>query len=247
MFLAGQIVLISAIVPLAAAAWTNRSTSLNFTIGWAVVAWAGWLAAAFAGTGAATYAALAATGCAGVSVFGARRPGAAAWNFVVLGLLIVLLLPLAEAAAVDAPFQLGMFRTAFLAVLIGTTVTNYLPTRLGPAAVLVGLGAGWQLARMAGNPPPADVAVVSVGLAPWVGFWEWAAGRRRSAAEAPSDRLWRAFRDRYGLVWGLRLRDQFDRAAANAGLPCELRWTGLRGDAGAAAQELLESLMRRFG
>jgi len=35
-------------------------------------------------------------GCAGVAVLGARRPGMTAWNFVVAGLLAVLLLPVAR-------------------------------------------------------------------------------------------------------------------------------------------------------
>ena len=42
------------------------------------------------------YTALSLTGCAGVAVLGARRPGVGPWNFVLLGLLAVMLLPLAE-------------------------------------------------------------------------------------------------------------------------------------------------------
>src|SRR5260370_1235188 len=60
------------------------------------------------------------------------------------------------------------------------------------------------------------VAGCLLGLTPWLG---WAALCRRGPAEAEFDRTWLAFRDRYGMVWGQRTREQFNRAAANAGWP----------------------------
>ncbi|HEY1377594.1 MAG TPA: hypothetical protein VGF55_12415 [Gemmataceae bacterium] len=243
MSLAGRIVVFAAIVPLAAAVRANRSTSLIHATVWAVVAWAGWLAAATSEAAAASHVALVLTGCAGVAVLGARRPGAAAWNFVVLGLLVVLLLPLLEAAALNTPLHPGTFRTVFLAVLLGTTVMNYLPTRLAAAAVLLGVGCGWQLADVLGGRAGNEVAAGCVGLATWFGWLGWRATPNRESA---GDRRWRDFRDRYGFVWGQRVRDQFNRAAVNAGLACELRWTGFHPQCGAAAQELLEALTKRF-
>src|SRR5690349_1713002 len=86
-------------------AWqANRATSLAHAMYWMVAAWVAWggmmlchaLNVAMPGRDVPRYLALALTGCAGVAVLGARRPGMAAWNFVVLGLLAVLLLPLAE-------------------------------------------------------------------------------------------------------------------------------------------------------
>jgi hypothetical protein len=40
--------------------------------------------------------------------------------------------------------------------------------------------------------------------------------------------MWLDFRDRWGLVWGQRVREQFNHAAENAGWPIQLRWLGLR-------------------
>src|SRR5688572_7693858 len=83
-------------------AWrANRATSLAPAVGWAALAWLGWGGALAFGrwqTGFVEerYVALCLTGAAGVAVLGARRPYAGAWNFVVLGLIGVLLLPLAE-------------------------------------------------------------------------------------------------------------------------------------------------------
>src|SRR5262245_38974621 len=83
-------------------AWlANRRTTLRQAVLWAAAAWAAWglvflgpaLMADF-DPALGRHAALALTGCAGVAVLGARRPGVTAWNFVVCGLLVVLMLPL---------------------------------------------------------------------------------------------------------------------------------------------------------
>jgi hypothetical protein len=63
--------------------------------------------------------------------------------------------------------------------------------------------------------------------------------------------MWRTFRDRFGFVWAQRLRDQFNRAAANAGWPVHLGWSGLRGDMGPVGDAekplaVLRSALRRF-
>ena len=164
------------------------------------------------------------TGCAGVAVLGARRPGAAAWNCVAGGLLAVLLVPLAESRVLDTSVQLGTTRTVFLASLLGVTVINYLPTRLGAGAVLLGLGCALQLTCLVRGLPIDEKVIWCVGLAPWAG---WLGLRRVSTADSP-DRIWRRFRDRYGLIWSLRVQEQFNVAAMNAGRNLVLGWTGTR-------------------
>lgn len=240
-------------------AWRDRrGTSLRYALGWTVLAWAGWAAVMLLAVLSpsplelqpARLLALALTGCAGVAVLGARWPGAAAWNFVVLGLLAVLLLPLAEGllAGTTAPDPIW---AVFLAGTLAMAVLNYLPTRLAPAALLGGLGSGWELADVVGwHRSDAGVASGWLCLAgvPWLALvcWRW---RRREGSDF--DRVWRDFRDRYGLVWGQRLREQFNAAAANAGWPITLTWHGLRGaepgPVHEAAQETLGSMLRRFG
>src|SRR5260221_8135366 len=73
--------------------WSYRPTALCHALAWATLAWLAWLWSATEGVADATYnsaeaayISLALTGCAGVAVLGARRPGAAAWNAVVAGL-----------------------------------------------------------------------------------------------------------------------------------------------------------------
>src|SRR5437016_1984464 len=102
-------------------AWRSaKGTSLFHAAHWAIAAWMAWgvtLTRLVEGhPNPATFLALALTGAAGVAVLGARRPIVGAWNFVVLGLLAVMLLPLAEMAFVGTRSLDGL-RISFL---IGT-------------------------------------------------------------------------------------------------------------------------------
>jgi hypothetical protein len=258
------VVLVTGAYPLGQAWRANRRTTLQWTLAWALAAWAAWAGALLAdwsgpaaGTPALRYLALCLTACAVIGVLGARRPGVGPWNFVLLGLLAVLLLPLAEGLGSE---HLTWPRVLFLAGALAVGVLNYLPTRLGPVALLFGAGCGLELAGVlpAEDVPEAVRRVLPVGgpllaVAPWAAYAQlrW---RPRPAAEF--DRLWLAFRDRFGVVWAQRLTEQFNRAAANAGWPVCLRWPGLRLTPGTAlpppaVQEeivaALRALLKRFG
>src|SRR5438105_15538460 len=97
-----SLVFFSGLYPLGRAWVANRHSSLAHALAWAGAAWVAWgmalVLAADPGPGlwVARYLALCLPGCAGVAVLGARQPGVRAWNFVVLGLLAGLVLPLAE-------------------------------------------------------------------------------------------------------------------------------------------------------
>jgi hypothetical protein len=255
------VLVLTGMIPLATAWRANRGSSLRHALAWGGAAWAGW-AVALATTAlqaegespAACYLALCLTGCAAVAVLGARRPGVGPWHFVVLGLLVVLLLPLAEGALPGKGFQLGTVRAVFLAGALAVGVVNYLPTRLGGAAALVGLACAVALGVVMG---PTDglrclpLAGLLLAAAPW-GAW---AMSRPTRDLAGVDGIWLGFRDRFGLAWGLRVREQFNRAAANAGWPVELGWGGLHATGGAppdpatraAMTAALRGLTQRFG
>jgi len=270
-------------------AWqANRRTSLGHAVCWTVAAWAAWAAWGMvvyrAGTSPGPgldlfrYLALCLTGCAGVAVLGARRPGLVAWDFVVLGLLGVLLLPVAEDLLATRE-SLGIVRTLFLAATLAVGILNYLPTRLAPAALALALGAADEFMLLEKITSPAsnawhqNLACLALGLTPWLGLLAWraapgslsafhrpwhgqlAARGTRPGSPSAFDRPWHAFRDRFGLVWGQRVREQFNHAAANAGWPVHLSWRGLRrlpgtpppsADAEAAMAATLRALLRRF-
>ncbi len=228
------VLLLTAAYPLGLAWVRNRRSSLSHALTWAAAAWTCWVAAwaTEVATGEAVtlrYLALGLTGCAGVAVLGARRPGVAAWNFVVLGLLAVFLLPVA--LGLGRP-RLEWAHVTFLAVALAVGVLNYLPTRLVLAALFLGLGCGGELWGLAVGGPPAGPSALALGvsrlalaLAPWVALVQV---RQRVLPPDAFDRLWLGFRDRFGFVWAQRLREQFNAAAANAGWPVVLRWRGLR-------------------
>jgi hypothetical protein len=243
----------------------NRRTSLAHAVYWMLACWLAWgavsLGRAWTGPtyshGLARNVALCLTGCAGVAVLGARRPGVAAWNFVVLGLLGIVLLPVAEGLVVARePF--GFFRELFLAATIGVGIANYLPTRLALGAFALAVGCACQFVLLSDGTQQwhaldVDVATqAAIALAPLLGFLGWCT---RSRASSPFDEMWLDFRDRFGVLWASRVRDQFNRAAVNAALPVQLRWRGLQITTGAAQAEpeiqraavaILRGLLMRF-
>jgi hypothetical protein len=175
-----------------------------------------------------------------------------AWNFVVAGLLAVLLLPLAEGLG---DLRLNLFETTFLTATLALGLLNHLPTRL--AAVVLPAGAACAIeACLVFKINGMDLiwldlwALALLAVAPWLGL---ATARRGATISDDFNREWLAFRDRFGVVWGLRLRDQFNRAAVNAGWGVVLDWKGLRSpekDSAARRPEALTGLravLKRFG
>lgn len=256
------LLLLSAAYPLGRAWRANRGSTLRLPLGWGLAAWAGWgLALAVDAFGPAPgwpalrYLALCLTACAGVAVLGARRPGALAWNFVVAGLLAVLLLPVAQ--GLDQ-LRHRLPQALFLAAALLVGVVNYLPTCLAPAALLLAAGCTGELLQHAAPEPLTGSAelltltrLLPIAAAPWAALATW----RTSPAPGEFDRIWLRFRNGFGLVWGQRVREQFNRSAANAGWPARLAWQGLLPLPGcevpdsSAQQEMraaLRALLKRF-
>jgi hypothetical protein len=176
---------------------------------------------------------------------------------VVLAQLAVLLLPIAEGLG---ELRLDALRLVFLGATLAVGAFNYLPTRLAAAVVCLAIGCGAEVILLAStrNMAHALEQVVPfsrclLAASPW---FAWVQVRTKAAAASEFDRLWLGFRDRFGLVWGLRVREQFTRAAMNAGWPVILRWAGLRLQPGtqplrmAQSEEIvatLRALLKRFG
>jgi hypothetical protein len=180
-----------------------------------------------------------------VAVLGARRPGVGAWNFVVAGLLVVLLRPLWEGLG---DFRLRGAHVLFLAVTLAVPLLNYLPTRLALAAVVLACGCAatlWDLSAAGTLGWLGEGGMGLAAVAPWLA-WLCA---RRPAGLGEFDALWLAYRDRFGLVWGQRMREQFNHAARHAGLPVVLHWGGLRATNGGPPEAIdtLRAVLKRFG
>lgn len=230
---------IAGAIALATAIHANRKTSLLLTVFWACFAWVaiGWW---ILNPGSATtQIALAMTSAAGVSVLGARWPGALAWQFVVIGLLGVMYLPLIEAHLIGTPLVLIGLRFIFVIGLMGTAVVNYLPTRLGISAMSVGI---WAAMAFWNQGP--ELAPVAVACAPLIG---WLSLAFRRPPSSNTTRLWLGFRDRFGAIWSLRVMEQFNRSAANSGSATTMKWNGLNGPDGPDTYERLCAVLKRFG
>lgn len=265
MYILALLIHITGAYPLWRALQANRHTTLYHTLWWAAAAWVNWgmlmVASATAGPGARLmllrYLALALTGCAGVAVLGARRPIVAAWNLVLAGLLAVMLLPVAESVILKNE-SFDWVRVLFVIGTVLVIVLNYLPTCLMWAALSLAVGCGWEIQQMLRAENMEQSIQVSGGwfflaVTPWVALWSW---MRQAPPHSEFDRTWRAFRNRYGLVWGQRVREQFNRAADNAGWQVHLYWQGLLLKRGShlpepAVQkqmvETLRAILKRFG
>ncbi|HTU94006.1 MAG TPA: hypothetical protein VMF69_28255 [Gemmataceae bacterium] len=257
MKLLAALLLLSGAFPLAKALRANRATTLWQPLLWAFSAWSVWTAVAWLRLlrpgeweRLTAYGALCLTSCAGIAVLGARRPGASAWNFVVAGLLAVLLLPILNGMG---ELRLEPAQKLFLAGTLAVSVLNYLPTRLGLNAVVAAAGCGWEMMRLLGWIAPATspwLGLFLLALTPWT---VWTAVATWGAAPTEFDRLWLAYRDRFGFVWGQRMREQFNRAAHHAGWPVVLRWSGLQMTAVEPSPDpaellaMLRAVLKRFG
>ena len=200
------------------------------------------------------------------SVLNARTPGGKAWACLMMLLVVVFLIPWLEdqtrvrRAMSLVPLHLDAPWSIFYGMVVVVAVTNYLPTRFGPAAAALAVLFILEYLAISPTPwPPARRAMVWS----WIGWLlafalalaRWSA-RRMEQAQSPFERLWFWFRDNWGVVWALRVLERFNRAAEVSHWPVRLTWFGLvplSGEAGAgpapSAAELettFRNLMKRF-
>lgn len=168
-----------------------------------------------------------------LALLGAKRPQNGAWQFIVLTLVGVLLLPAFQGLAFgdDGPHVHALFRGLIAAhIVIGAV--NYLPTGFALSAVLFSAAQAclaWQF-LWGIKSEHALVGYASAEFAASVGLLcalILAIFQARRTAEPSPDRLWRDFRDAYGLVWGLRIAERLNASAQKHGWPVEFTWGGM--------------------
>jgi hypothetical protein len=225
------------------------------------------------GLGHLAYLSVLATLAALISVLNARTPGARAWAILMGLLVVVLLIPWLEAPErARAVGGLGRLRldlpwSLFYVLLVVAGVTNYLPTRSGPAAVSLAVGLTLEylaLTRIDWSGPRRaslwSAVPWTLALALWIAAWRGrgrARGRGRRNARTGLEATWIWFRDVWGVVWALRVQERFNREAVLARWPLRLSWYGvvlIDDGAGtpsapaafAAAEATLRGLLRHF-
>ena len=251
-----------------------RGTTLAAPAAWAVVAalflagvefvlvWRGGQTSGLAAT-TARYASAVVTLCPLMAVLGAKRPQDRGWQWIVLSLWIVLLVPAGQAWAArgNAPMDLAPLWRLLLIGLASLSMTTYLPTRFFFAAFLTAIGQTLLLSEFVFERPSAtdrDIGICVIFLAAVVASWQ-------AAAETSTDQAtlgqfstrWLAFRNGWGAFWALRIMNRINETAQLSNWPVRLEWSGFcstsDGDApeideriAAHIDQTMDSLLRRF-
>lgn len=165
----------------------------------------------------------------GISILGARNPGAEAWRwFVVAPMFLVLGWPAVLCWGENwIPEKLELMTPAFLGVLLVLVMGagNYLATRFQKSALWGSLAAVLTIVPMTPLNPSTwisaqGLAVLSEAAAclALLGILE---GNRERQNQGLL-RLWDDFRDSYGIVWAYRVMERMNQEAERLGWPFRL-------------------------
>ncbi len=178
------------------------------------------------------YAAAVSTTCPLMAVLGAKRPQDRGWQWIVLSLWVVLLVPAGQAIAGRSAQQLELFTAwrLLLVVLVAMSVLNYLPTRHAGAAMLFAVGQTLTLwPYLSGHAEHSTLRVLGLATI-MVAALVILAQRRRPHVESPAspleaeNRRWQSFRDGWGAFWGLRVMHRLNQTAELGCWPVRLEW-----------------------
>lgn len=240
--------LLGAILPIARGWRAARGTALRPALAWAaislglaalsqVVAMAEPVESGRPGSGQVVYLATLAAFAALISVLNARSPGGGAWAILMALLVVVFLVPWLEGSGLvregDGWDRLRLTPpwTIFYGLLVVAGVTNFLPTRFALAAVWVGVGFVAEylgLTRSDWSHATRGRVWTAVPLCFALAAWFADLETLRSVPVPPGlGRLWAWFRDAWGVVWALRVKERFNRAAESSGWPIRLTWHGV--------------------
>ena len=213
------------------------------------------------------YSAAVGTFCPLMAVLGAKRPQDRGWQWVVLSLWVILLVPAVHTvtSSSGARFELFAAWQLLIGSLIGMGLLNYLPTRYAAAALLFAIGQSLLL-----KPYKFDVSnelldhqTGIIGISAAAAYVHGSSKVRRDSAidgERNGLRLsffnarWFAFRDGWGAFWGLRVMQRVNQTAELSGWPVRLEWwegftpmdETLDAQTAAHIQQTLDSLLWRF-
>lgn len=191
--------------------------------------------------------------CPVVALFGAKRPQAWAWQFIVLSLVGILILPAIEVhlrGTLEPDIQ-GL-RAAFMWLLPLCGLANYVATRFAIVATIATVGQCLLVWTVTHHLTDQHVdrwlflAALWSCLAACLLGWLVAAVPRSSVRnqETPLQRQWFSFRNAYGAVWALRVAQRVNRMAQERGLRGALDWWTAEGEA--AFEREVISLLRSF-
>jgi hypothetical protein len=214
-----------------------RDTTLAWPLAWCVGAWLLFTQAMLflSQSDFPQYVAAVAAITPSLAMLGAKRPQNGAWQFIVVTLVGVLLFPILRG------YAFGNYRTDvhplfrwLIAIHIVVGVVNHLATRYAIPALLIGAAQYFICSPylpFATNPGWGEYYYAMMLIVGGCYSATWIAMRGPAGAPIPgTSRLWRDFRDAYGLVWGLRVAERLNAAAAKHRWRVEFTWSGIVGD-----------------
>jgi len=209
------------------------------------------------------YVAATAAFCPLMAILGAKRPQNMGWQFIVVSLWGVFILPVGEMLVLwqGAALDEGPARQWFAVILLGVGFTNYALTRFGFAALMVTVGQ--TLLLLPHLPFPLTDAAwhfavgnACVALSVVVAFLQ-TRDAELNKAESPEgsqgwNRVWQDFRNAFGLVWSLRVMERVNATGKICHWSDELTWFGFCKSESPTEAECKErdrtmrTLLRRF-
>jgi len=152
-------------------------------------------------------------------------------------LMLIFLIPWLEGAGLrGAGSSLTRLRldnpwTIFFILLVVAGVTNYLPTKYGPAALLLAIGFWLEFDVLTHPQRPKESRALAWSYFPLAWAAALTAAERCSRVGMMSknrlDAFWLFFRDHWGVVWALRVQERFNRSAESLGWPIRINWQGV--------------------
>jgi hypothetical protein len=187
--------------------------------------------------------------CPTLAVWGARRPHQIAWNWIVLSLWCVLVLP-AAGVVLGRPVQLHVARQWFLTGLVALTWLHYLPTAFRWSHTAL---AAAQVLLLAPYLPWPDAELVQrvvrqlqgnsearsllLGMLVLAAIWGLQRGLPDRSQRSRFDRAWLDYRDLFGALWALRASERVNAVGRSLGGSFRLNWEGFRWTASGRASE----------
>lgn len=201
--------------------------------------------------------------CPGVCLLGAKRPQDQAWHFIVTSLWLVLALPALQSLVMGQGGELEQHsaRAWFLFGLWAFTLLNSTFSRYAAAVLLAGLGQAMVLAPFLPWPLRGmsrwsdEFAIACYALAILLGCLLYGLSRRETSG---LNKLWRDFRNAFGVVWTLRLAERLNATAQANNWDVSASWSGFHNrdgtaptpelppDQARAFRQTLSNLLRRF-
>jgi len=200
------------------------------------------------------YMAATTTFCPLMAILGAKRPQNVGWQFIVVTLWIVLILPVGEMMVFwrGGVLDVGPLRQWFFVVLLLVGLSNYSLTRFCVPVLLATTG---QTLLLLPHLPIASLHWsphfhTGVGWLAGSVLVAWLVAKPRTTKNW--DTVWSDFRDAFGLVWSLRVMERMNSTAKLSGWQSSLTWYGFSGldlDNTQEQQQIeraLRTVLRRF-